>query len=362
MTYQELQADLRRGIFRHVYLLAGEEPYFLRLGKESLLNALFSDPADRESGLNVLDTEPPTNELITAIQSTPFLTDKNVILIERSTLFLPKRGSAKNTEDEEIDDSVAAEETEEKNDKDTEKLIKVLGKMPADSYIIFMCHKKIDKRRKIYKTVLKAGCVMESAPIRPYEIVKQNIIPAIAQKLTKKTDRDALEYLQNIVSIMPNVSPDFIEQELKKAQIYATGDTVTKADLMTTLSSLPEVSAFALSDAISERNVKKALILLTEQLKSGLNHMMLLAILVRHVRQLWQLKEMIRCRVPAGEWGNKIGINPFIAKKLGQAAAKYDTAVLTKAFLALGDADYKLKTGQGGIEYLEHIIIMLCKR
>ena len=361
MEYQELQTDIKRGVLHHVYLLTGEEPYYIRRAKESLLKVLFTDPGEKDSGLIVLDTEPSANDFIAAVNSAPFLSDKNVLLIERSRLFRDKHSDGSGeTEAGDGEESVAAVQ-DKKSDKETEKLIKALTEIPSYSYVIFVAAGKADKRRKIYKTVLKIGCVVESQPIRPYEVAKKGIISAMAQKLAKPLDRDAVAYLENIIGVMPNVSLDFIEQELKKTQLYALGDTVTKADLMATLSSLPEVSAFAMSDAISERNAKKALTLLHEQLRSGIHPIMLLAILVRHIRQLWQIKDMVSKRVPFNELGGKLGINPYIARKLGQAAVKFDAVTLRNAFLASADTDYKLKTGQGGAEYLESIIIMLCQ-
>lgn len=53
-------------------------------------------------------------------------------------------------------------------------------------------------------------------------------------------------------------------------------------------------------------------------------------------------------------------LNPFIAEKLGQAARRFSDAQLKDAYLSIVDADYLMKTGQGGNELLEHIIIGLC--
>ena len=53
-------------------------------------------------------------------------------------------------------------------------------------------------------------------------------------------------------------------------------------------------------------------------------------------------------------------LNPFIAEKLGQAAVRFTDAQLRSAYLAIVDADYLMKMGQGGNELLERIIILLC--
>ena len=55
-------------------------------------------------------------------------------------------------------------------------------------------------------------------------------------------------------------------------------------------------------------------------------------------------------------------LNPYIAEKLGQAAARFPEGILKEAMLEIIDADYRLKTGQVGEEVLEHAIITLCRK
>ena len=55
-------------------------------------------------------------------------------------------------------------------------------------------------------------------------------------------------------------------------------------------------------------------------------------------------------------------LNPFIAEKVAKASQGFTEGTLKKAFLDLAEADYLLKTGQGGPELLESVIIDLCRR
>lgn len=350
MNLDELTADIKRGKLSHVYLLTGEESYFLRRAKELILTALFPDPAERDGGLNALAGDPPTEDLIALINTAPFLAEKTVVMIERTQLFREKKNA-----DDESDGGAKSK----KADRQGEKLIEALSDMPPYSYLIMVATDKADKRRKLYKTVLKVGCVLEATPLRPWEAQKQ--IRVMAANLPKPLDRDALSYLDELVGVMQTVSLDFIAQEFEKMQLYADGDTVTKADVAATFSALPEISVFSLTDAINARDAKKALTLLHGELSGGTAVPIILAILVKHTRQLWEAKELMAKRVPVGELGAKLGINPFIGKKLGQAAVKFDVATLKNVLLALADADYKLKTGQGGNELLESAIISLCR-
>ena len=122
------------------------------------------------------------------------------------------------------------------------------------------------------------------------------------------------------------------------------------------------LAAEALLDAISARDGKKALMLLHRQLADGTYFTVLLALLTRHVRQLWQAKVLMTKGVRGRALAKPLELNPFIAEKLGRAAAAFKEDTLKGAMLRLIDADYLLKTGKAGNELLEEAVITLCKR
>ena len=51
MKYGELMVALRRGPLPHVFLLAGEEHYYIEKARERLLQLLFPDPGALQDGL-----------------------------------------------------------------------------------------------------------------------------------------------------------------------------------------------------------------------------------------------------------------------------------------------------------------------
>ena len=144
--------------------------------------------------------------------------------------------------------------------------------------------------------------------------------------------------------------------------MFAKERRITKAELVKVFAGLPEVSIFSLMDAISERNSRKALMLLKRQLADGTYFTVILALLTRHVRQLWQAKTLQAKGIRGKALAKPMELNPFIAEKIGRAAAQFPEAVLKAAMLELIDADYWLKTGQAGEEILEHTVIRLCEK
>ena len=148
-------------------------------------------------------------------------------------------------------------------------------------------------------------------------------------------------------------APSASEATKQAAQAWKDAVAVEGADV--------EAATDVLLDAISARDSKKALMLLHRQLADGTYFTVLLALLTRHVRQLWQAKVLMAKGVRGRALAKPLELNPFIAEKLGRAAASFKEPVLKRAMLLLIDADYLLKTGQAGNELLEEAVITLCK-
>ncbi|MFC2741400.1 MAG: DNA polymerase III subunit delta, partial [Selenomonas sp.] len=180
-------------------------------------------------------------------------------------------------------------------------------------------------------------------------------------EIHKEFDREAHAYFMGAVSMMHEVSLSYLDKEFEKLALYTAEKRIGRAELAAVFSGLPEVSSFAMLDAVSEKDVKKALTLLRRQTADGVYAPVLLALMVRHVRQLWQAKLLLAQGVRGKALGPSMKLNSFIAEKLGRASMKFSEPVLKRAMLSLIDADYLLKTGRGGVELLEDAVISLCR-
>lgn len=352
MKYGEFMAAMRSKGVPRAMLLAGEEDYYIKKAERFVLGMLFPNEADEEASVQRFDRDPPLSELIGCIETVPFFSDRNVILIRGTELFREKK-------------SAAAEETDTKPkkgktraEKELEHLVNLLSAMPETSYVIFESGAKPDKRKKLYKALAKSGAVLDAEPERPW-----TVDPWLRGKLAemgRSFDREAAAYFMSAVSMMQTISLSFLDRELDKLALYTDAKRFTKADLMRVFAGVPEVSGFALYDAVSARDVKRALVLLEREIRDGTYLPLILAGLVRHVRQLWTAKRLMAKGVRGKALGQPLELNPFIAEKLGRAADTFDEGTLREVFLDLADADYYLKTGQGGLELLEQAVIRLC--
>jgi len=350
MKFSEFMTGMRKAPLRHIYLLAGEEHYYIEKAWQAILKKLFpqgdyGDAIQKRAGS--IDSE----DLIEAINSVPFLSEYNIILLQDTTLF-------------KADKSKKAEKGRAV-DRSLDELLAVLADMPEYTYLIFMTGDKPDKRKKLYKTVAEYGVVLEAEPVKPWNI--DEWLTVRLQELQCRFDREAALYFHQLVSVMQPLSLEFLDQQLSKLDLLSDPKTggmrlITRETLVELFAGLPEVSIFALLDAISEQDAGKAMLILRRQLTEGTYFTVLIALLTRHVRQLWQAQRLYRRGIRGKALGKPMGLNPFIAGKLGEASTRFSQQVLHDSLLGLIDADYMLKNGQAGNEVLENIVLQLCQR
>lgn len=347
MNFGEFMAALGRGKPKHVYLLSGEEGYYIRKAKERILDLLFPEGTGREDALQRIDGDLAMDELMGRIETAPFFADKNVLLLQDTTLFRERKTGGEE-----------AEGRAKRADKKMEGLLRLLSDMPEYSYVIFLSGQRADKRRKIYKAVEKFGAILEAEAVRPWNI--NDWLQGKLQSMNRELDREAYVYFASAVSVMQQISLEYLDKEFDKLALFSKDRRITKESMAEVFSGIPEVSAFAFLDAVSARDARKALMLLGRQMKEGAYLPMLLGLIVRHVRQLWQAKELLAKGFRGKALAKPLELNPVIADRLGKAAEGFPVPVLKKAMLELSDADYFLKTGQAGGEVLEHVVICLC--
>lgn len=337
MKYGAFSSALKKTPLKQVYLLAGAENFFIEKSKEKILSAIGG--AD---SVTVFENTSNLENITAALNMPPLFSDKTVVLIKDSTIFKETKTDSK-TKDKELD-----------------KFIKMLSNMPGGSYIIFILNDKPDKRRKIYKTVQDAGLVLDAEPLRAWEIGEW-----LTDKLTaidKNLDKDAHLFFMNILNVMKEINLSYLDREFDKLALYTKEKRIDKKTMEEVFSSVPEISAFALLDAISEKNITKALSLFKRELESGTYIAPIIALIARHIRQLLQAKTLIKEGVRGRNLAAPLNLNPVIAEKLGRASSLFEENTLSDALILLSDADYSIKTGQGGVELIEEILILLCDR
>lgn len=345
MDHTQILSEIKKGLTRPVYLLHGEETYLARQVERALVDAVLP-PEERDMSMSVFERDPSAAELSTLIETVPFMGGKNVIVIRGTNLFRSARKAA--------DDA-----GEDAPDNVDERLLKLLANMPDYTCLIFMTPDKVDKRRKIYKAVEQNGAVVDLSPLKA-----KDVRPWVLAKLTemgRKMAPDALEHLLSAVSMMPQISLGFLDSELEKIALYTKSPSITRKDVAEIMSAVPEVSVFAMIEALSQKQTGRALKLLEEQLSAGENAIRLLALLARQVRMLWQGRELSDNGRTTGQVSEQLGVPPFVGEKLVRQSRIFGAAKLRETMVVLAEADRDLKSGRADKFVLERIIIDMCR-
>jgi DNA polymerase-3 subunit delta len=233
MTAPEIIKDLKNRKFKPLYLLHGEEPYFIDLISNYIEHKILSD-AEKSFNQTILygkDTDVMT--AINAAKRYPMMSDYQIVMVKE------------------------AQEMKWGRDDDDKKSINPLLsylESPLPSTILVFCYKysKFDKRKKTYKAIDKNGLVFESAALYDSKIPAWIESYITAKKYTIHAQASAMlaEYLGNDLSKIAN--------ELEKLMLNVNaGEEITLKHIHDNIGISKEYNIFELQTALAKKDAYK---------------------------------------------------------------------------------------------------------
>ncbi len=352
MNFGELKTLLKKGDISQLYLLSGEETYYIQKAEEAILNTLFPQGHNVEDVQIVDGSSLSMLDFIAMVETVPFFSPKNVMIVRDAFMFKAKKG----------DDNTGDDNASAKKAAATEKrLYNLFANMPDFSIVIFELRGKADGRKKIYKEFSKHAHIMEADPVKAYNI--DEWLQGKLQEIHKNMDREAHAYFVRAVSMMENIPLGFLDKEMEKLSLFMGPEQklINRDTLVQVFSDMPEIYGFAMNDAISNHDIKKALYLFNKQQEQGVYIVPIIGQLVHFVRQMWQAKTMLNKGLRDRALGQAIGVShPYIIKKIIRECQGFSEETLKKAFLQLAECDLGAKTGRLDNAEVESVIITLC--
>ncbi|MBP6603076.1 MAG: DNA polymerase III subunit delta [Verrucomicrobiales bacterium] len=245
-------------------------------------------PKNNEFGLEIVsggaDNSDHASQIVSrtieAIQTMPFFGGEKVVWLQGANFFADNQtGKAETT--------LSALET----------LIGILSShLPSDVKVIISAG-EVDKRRSFFKSLSKCAKV---AVFDKLDTTKSgwegNVMGHVqnrAKSLQLTFERGALEHFVLLVGADTRV----IDSELEKLSLYTAGRAVSTGDVSAIASVSHTGVIFAIGDAISRRELPKALNLIDQQLRRGESAIgILLASIVPKVRALLHARDLIERR------------------------------------------------------------------
>jgi DNA polymerase-3 subunit delta len=231
---------------------------------------------------------------------------------------------------------------------------------------------KADKRRTLFKTIEKLGLVESfaalSADDKDWGIKAESEATRAFQAGGRSIDDEALGEL--VTRTGPNLR--LLAQECEKLILYTAGrKAITRGDVEAVTARQKTAQAFALSEALGDRNLGKVLPTLDEELweiRTGADkkksEIGLLYGLISKVRNLILIRELMSAgylkpanqynsfkaqldripadQMPADKRYNPLSVHPFVLFQAARQAENFQSAELVRAMELLLEANRKL--------------------
>jgi len=316
MEYQKILSDLNDKKYGTVYFLEGEEPYYIDVISDWILENVLTESEKSFNQTLLYGKDITLDTIMTAARRYPMMAERQVVVVR-----------------------------EAQNIRDIDELAAYVEK-PAPTTLLVICHKykNIDKRKKLYKAIQKHGVYLDSKPL--YE----NQVPGwIVDYL--KTKQLGIEP-KAVLMITDHVGNNLqrIVNELDKVIFSAVpGTSITVDDVEKNIGISKEYNAFEFQKALGGKDLYKANRILNYMIHNAkaLPMTMIVGILVSYFRKILTYHS-IQNKSNTGEVAQKLGVSPFFLNDYLTAARNYP---LQKAILALSllrEYDLRSKGARGG--------------
>ena len=310
--------DVRNGIFKYVYLLMGEEPYYPDLVCDAIIKNCLQDWEKDFNETICYGADVDADAVITSARRYPMMADRQLVVLKEAQQM-----------------------------KSLEELA-LYCQAPLDStvLVILMHGANADKRRALYKSVLKNGVVVESIPLRDYEVAPW--ISSHFQERGMTIDPDAAQLFAEAAGT--DLGKIVVESDKMLKNLPEGTKRITAEDVEKNVGISRQFSVFELTKALSYRDARKALPIaarIGEAPRFALP--MAIAPLFTHFNRILKL-----CALQAaGKADNAtkvqvLGVNPYFMSEYEAAARNYPVDRCSRVISLLCEYDYKGKGGDNG--------------
>ena len=299
MTANDILKDLKNKKYKPIYLLHGEEPYFIDLISNYIEHKLLPEA---EKGFNQTvfygrDTD--ITNVLGAAKRYPMMADYQVVLVKEAQDM--KWGS------------------EEADKKGNNPFLSYLEN-PLQSTILVFCYKyaKFDKRKKAYKIIEKKGLVFESVPLYENKVPAwiEGFVTEKGYKVNSQASAMLAEYLGNDLSKISN--------ELEKLMLNVTpGQEITLKHIHENIGISKEYNVFELQAALSKKNVYKTNQIINYfEANPKANPIVLVLGNLNNFFSKVLVYHYVKDRSPQN-MARELGVNPYFLKDYEQAAKSF---------------------------------------
>ena len=311
--------DVKNGIFKPIYLLMGEEPYYPDMVCNAIIDNCLQDWEKDFNETICYGTDVDVETVISEARRFPMMAERQLVVLKEAQ-------AMKGLED-----------------------LSIYCQNPLDStvLVIFMRGASADKRKSLYKSVLKVGTIVESLPLRDYEVSRW-----IGDYFTE----NGLSITPDAAAIMGEFAgTDLSKIALETSKMMKSLPEGTKnvkvEDVEKNIGVSRQFSIFELTKELSYRNAAKALRVAAYIGEAPRFAMpMAVSMLFTHFSRILRYEALLQSDPnPANDKKARVlGVNPYFFREYDAAVANYPLKKCMGIISLLCDYDYKGKGGEAG--------------
>ncbi|MCL2377522.1 MAG: DNA polymerase III subunit delta [Defluviitaleaceae bacterium] len=320
MNLKDFNDSIKRGEFKQVYLLYGEERYLVNHYADTMVAAL-CEPDN-------FDNSASAAAIIMAAENLPFLAEKRLVRVRDSKLFASGRKA------------------------ESEAMTAYLPKVP-DTTVLLFTESEVDRRGRLYKKVAELGGAIECETPTPQALATW--LTRIFKEKGKAIDPAARDLLiRNAAHNMTTLA-----QEAKKLAAYAgQRQTVTTQDVEAICSPTLQTRVFDMIGAMAAGRTAAALDMYHNMLLMKEQPLMILAMIIRQFRILLMVKAASTQHMPKAQMAKTLGLRSFVVDDALSQNQRFTIQQLFKALSGCQETDTKIKSGRINAEIGVELLIL----
>lgn len=310
MDHKSIIQDIQQKRFKPVYLLHGEEPYYIDLISSAIREHALEEHERDFNQIIVYGKDSDVLSIISEAKGYPMMAARRLVIVR-----------------------------EAQDLKEIEKLEAYCGDPnPTTVFVLLYKYGKFDSRKKIFKEISKNGLVFLSDKVKDYQLADwiNGYLRTTDYSITPKASALLADFLGNDLSKITN--------ELDKlALLLQKGTTINEVHIEENIGISKDYNVFELVNAIGNRDVPKAMRIVnyfSHNPKSGPLVMVITNIFTFYAR-LMRIHFMPN---KAGDYvASQLKVHPFVAKELIHASKIYPPKMISRNISYLHEFDLKSK-------------------
>ena len=323
MNYKELSKSIKNQEISPVYLFTGSEHYIGHMIEKTLIASELAKGLEPLNLTTYNDKNLDLSEFLATCETLPMMSNKRIVIV-REEAHLDK-----------ITDK-----------KDLDRLVAYLEN-PCPSTLLIIYWEQPDKRKKLYKSLTKAGSLVVFDKLDASDL--QAWIIRRVKNAGKKISHSEVElFIQRSMYLMnEKKTMEMVDNELNSLIDYA-GDCneISKEDILLILPQSIEEGIFKLIDYAISGQKDQALLMLNHFYLEGESPFGVFSLLLRQIRMLLMVKIYSARGLPAKTVATEMKLAPFIVNKILKTGKNYPIDNLWEVMIIGADLDAQMKLGE----------------